>query len=124
MPKAHPILLVEDHEDSREALTLLLRSSGFDVVSSPDGEDAWSRLQSGLRPCLILLDLYMPGIDGLAFRRQQLADDRVADIPVVMLSAGGRAAESAATRLGTHFVRKPADLPDLLAHLHRHCSAN
>jgi CheY-like chemotaxis protein len=60
------------------------------------------------RPDLILLDLMMPVMDGAGFRRLQLADARIASIPIVCLSATDSALEVAG-RLGVPCIRKPAD---------------
>ncbi|HZR81470.1 MAG TPA: response regulator [Candidatus Binatia bacterium] len=81
------IFVVDDSEDDRELLGAVLRVHGYRVSYANDGTDALRQLESGLRPCLILLDLDMPYVDGVGFRERQLADPRIADIPVVVFSA-------------------------------------
>ena len=83
--------------------------SGYDVTVADNGRTALAALQDGLRPCVILLDLSMPDIDGYEFRMRQQADGRLATIPIVVVSAGGWAREADARKLGlTMFLRKPS----------------
>jgi len=60
----HRILVVDDEQDSRAGLTLLLSSLGYDVEGVADGETALERVAS-FRPHVIITDLVMPGLDGL-----------------------------------------------------------
>jgi chemosensory pili system protein ChpA (sensor histidine kinase/response regulator) len=80
------VLVVDDTRDVREAVSLFLQSHGYDVESAVDGLDAVGKLEAGLRPDVILLDVAMPRMDGFAFRRWQAADARFASIPIVLLS--------------------------------------
>jgi len=81
------VLVVEDDDDVREALVLLLGSEGVNTVGATDGRDAIDRIKSGFRPSLILLDLMMPVMDGERFLRTRIADPELASIPVVVVSA-------------------------------------
>jgi two-component system, OmpR family, alkaline phosphatase synthesis response regulator PhoP len=82
------LLVVDDEEDILELLRFNLTSEGFQVVCAPTGEEALERVKTD-RPDLILLDLMLPGIDGLevAKRLKNQADTRA--IPIVMLTAKG-----------------------------------
>lgn len=82
-----PVLLVEDTDDSREVMGALLEMEGYRVAFASDGRDALDQLEDGLRPCLILLDVSMPRMNGIEFRRVQAADERFRDIPVILYSA-------------------------------------
>ncbi|HET9594287.1 MAG TPA: response regulator transcription factor [Anaeromyxobacteraceae bacterium] len=82
------ILVVEDDADIRQVMAEALESQGYEVALAPDGAVAL-RLAREDRPDLILLDLMMPRMDGWSFRRAQLADEALADIPVVVVSAVG-----------------------------------
>jgi len=84
---SRPILVVEDDSDLRDAMLELLRGFGRGAIGAANGQQALSILQSGLQPCVILLDLMMPGMDGWTFRREQMRDGRFARIPVIVLSA-------------------------------------
>jgi CheY-like chemotaxis protein len=85
MPGAY-VLLVDDDETFRDALTALLTRHGYRVVSVKDGEAAVAQLCQDETPDLILLDLKMPGMDGVQFRQIQRQYLRWAAIPVVVLS--------------------------------------
>ena len=82
-----PVLVVEDDVDVREALVYLLQEEGLDAIGATDGLDALGKIDEGLHPRLILLDLMMPVMDGERFLRIRKSDPRLAAIPVVIVSA-------------------------------------
>jgi CheY-like chemotaxis protein len=88
------ILVVDDNADVRASLGLLLGMLGYHVEKAADGAEALRYLRTHPRPCLIVLDLRMPGMDGWQFRQAQLRDADLAEIPVVVSSGeaetGGR----------------------------------
>ena len=121
MRNANAVLLVEDNADSRDALEMVLRAGGFDVTAAEDGQDALERLRRGFEPAVILLDLMMPRKDGWEFRREQVRDPRLADIPVVILSGHAPLAWSA-NQLGVRdYLKKPVEIDDLLGLVSRYC---
>jgi CheY-like chemotaxis protein len=81
------VLIVDDDRDIREILGELLTEEGFTVEASWNGQTALTRLQEGLRPDVIVLDIMMPAMDGLTFRSLQRQHADLADIPVVGLTA-------------------------------------
>jgi len=81
-----PVLVVDDDEDSCAFLAVILGMLGFKVLPATDGEEALAVARHH-RPCLILLDLMMPGMDGFSFREAQLQSAEIADIPVILVSA-------------------------------------
>jgi CheY-like chemotaxis protein len=115
------VLLVEDDEDIRGSISEILGDEGFEVVSAADGREAlrWLRGAAEL-PRLILLDLMMPVMDGWAFRAAQLADPRLAEIPVVILSAATDVRKHAAQLHVEEYLPKPLDVPKLLHAIERH----
>ncbi len=118
----HRVLLVEDDDGTREGLAELLEIEGFAVEPAADGEEALARLRSGAAPCIILLDLMMPRMDGMQFREAQLADGRFATIPVVILSGAGHL-EPRAAQLGVRvYAEKPPDVRRLCAILAGCCT--
>lgn len=118
----HAVLLVEDDHDTREAFAALAEALGLDAVVASNGREALDQLRTGLRPCVIMLDMALPVMDGFAFRREQLADSTIADIPVVVMSGGGWATEADARKLGlTVFLRKPVDSDELVKAFSDHC---
>jgi CheY-like chemotaxis protein len=83
-----PVLLVEDDDDIRDVVAELLRDEGYIVHEVADGEEALAYLyQEGRDPCLILLDLMMPRVDGWQVLSRLRAQDRLIALPVVVMSA-------------------------------------
>jgi CheY-like chemotaxis protein len=81
------VLIIDDDRDIRETLGELLVEEGFQIEAAWNGETALARLEAGFRPDVIVLDLMMPGMDGLTFRALQREHPALARIPVVGLSA-------------------------------------
>jgi CheY-like chemotaxis protein len=80
------VLIVEDDDDSREMLELLLASNEYETMSARNGQEALAQMRQR-RPCLVLLDLQMPVMTGWEFRERQLEDPELADVPVVCVTA-------------------------------------
>lgn len=85
---AQKVLVIEDHRDTRELLKYNLTSAGFDVAAAEDGQGGLN-LASAFRPDIVLLDLMMPGMDGLETCRQLKSTEGLSRIPVIMLTAKG-----------------------------------
>jgi CheY-like chemotaxis protein len=125
-PNAPPptALVVDDDLGCREVLAEFLRIWGFEVESAANGREALERLHelhdADLPPSVILLDLMMPEMSGWEFRREQLRDPRLADIPVVIVSA---ARDALAMEYGTLYanehLKKPVDFDRLGAIIRR-----
>ncbi len=86
--KRRTILVVEDEEDILEIIHYNLSREGFRVEGSRDGEEGLAKARR-LNPDLLLLDLMLPGLDGLEVCRRLKADDLTRRIPVVMVTAKG-----------------------------------
>jgi CheY-like chemotaxis protein len=115
------VLLVEDDDDIRGSIAEILREEGFEVVGASDGDEALRFLRGAAEPPrLILLDLMMPVMDGWAFRAAQLADERLAKIPVVILSAATDVRRHAQQLRVDDYLVKPLDVPLLLNAIERH----
>jgi CheY-like chemotaxis protein len=80
------VLLVEDNPADRCAFSLLLERRGYEVVTAGDGREALDYLRRNPPPCVILLDVKMPRMDGYHFRAVQQQDSALAAIPVVMMT--------------------------------------
>ena len=108
------VLIVEDDEGVRDSLAAVLREEGYFVESVNDGAAALRRLAERPLPTLILLDLMMPVVDGIDFRRRQLADAELSKIPVIIISARPDIAEQAQTLHADAFLQKPMSFEELL----------
>jgi len=115
------IVIVEDSSDEREALQLTLETRGYSVVAHADGQSALTYMRGTERlPYLIILDLMMRGTNGWEFRNTQLADPRLAPIPVLVCSGDGRLAEKSFALGLTEQLDKPIDQTALFAMIARH----
>ena len=113
------VFVVEDDVDTRDMLGRFLELEGYQVEIASNGKQALERLYAGVHPCVILLDLMMPVMDGWQFRRQQIQDAAIADIPVIVVSAAGR--ERLAEVDANAYLSKPVDLEQLLARVTEYC---
>jgi CheY-like chemotaxis protein len=116
----HPILIVDDHADIRESLADVLAIEGYQVATAMNGREALEYLKKNPAPCLILLDLTMPVMNGWDFRKTQLQDPDLADIPVVIVS-GTTHPNNAVSLRALKFYDKPVNIPDLLHTVAEHC---
>jgi CheY-like chemotaxis protein len=115
---AAPVLVVEDDPDQREAIVLALESEGYTVVTAGTGVEALEVLDAGAKPCMILLDLMMPEMDGVQFRSEQLKSPSLAHIPVVVVSAFGQQTRAKYLQVAD-YLRKPLELGQLLTVVER-----
>ena len=113
---SHKILIIDDEEAIVEALALRLGHDGYSVITAIDAFEGLKAAQEQ-RPDLVLLDIRMPGIDGLEINRRLKADPALAGIPVVFLSAHAQETirHKAMMDGGKCFVSKPYDHKALLA---------
>jgi CheY-like chemotaxis protein len=107
------ILIVDDDDDVREVCVDVLTDEGHEVTMARNGNEALELLRRGLRPGVILLDLMMPVMNGFEFRARQLADPSLADLPVVLLTAGSVSERVYALR-PLACLTKPFELEELL----------
>ena len=109
------VLIVEDELTTCDALMELLGKDRRAIVTARDGQEALERLTEVPRPCLILLDLSMPRMNGWECLRRQSTDPSIADIPTIVLS-GSRLPAGA-----KHQLAKPVDIDRLLALVDQYC---
>jgi CheY-like chemotaxis protein len=116
------VLVVDDHEDTRQMSLIVLRTQGFDVALAAGGDAAFDRACE-LGPDVIVTDLAMPDGDGWDLIQKLASDPRTKDIPVVMLTAcATEAVRSRAAREGlAAFFFKPCAPDVLAAELRRLC---
>jgi len=109
------ILVVDDNPQSVEMITVLLEDIGFEVAKAFSGEAALCviRLEN---PDIVLLDLNLPGIDGLGVCEKIKNDPELKDIPVIMVTGerSGEAFEGAMKKRADRFINKPVDFDYLM----------
>jgi DNA-binding response OmpR family regulator len=117
-----PVLVVEDHDDTREMVEDYLRFCGYTTVGARNGLQGLTVLRDR-RPCLILLDLTMPVMDGWRFRyeQQRLADPELANVPVLILSALPDVEAHALALGAADVIRKPVDFGHMVDVVRAHC---
>lgn len=125
-PRARRVLVVEDDPDLREALQLLIESASTTLtctVGVEDGAQAMQYLEEHAPPCLILLDLMMPRVDGWQVLDWLRRHPRLSRVPVLLVSAVGpdRARQAMALHDGAAYLPKPPDSEQLMAMVGRHC---
>jgi CheY-like chemotaxis protein len=120
MSDAKLVMIVDDDRDLRETLGDLLNFEGYRTVLCDDGTTALAHLREAPeRPDLILLDLMMPLMSGREFRKRQLEEPPIADVPVVVMTASRNVEGIEANEI----VYKPPDLEELFEVIRRHASA-
>jgi DNA-binding response OmpR family regulator len=116
-----PVLLIDDHDDTRNLLVELLALDGFTVFAAGSGEEALAVVREQ-RPCVVLLDLGLPDIAGLELVLRLRAEPNAATVPIYALS-GFTNLRSAALAAGIDgFLIKPVLGSDLRAIVGQHCS--
>ena len=124
---ARNVLIVEDDPDIREMVRHVLATEGFYALAAEDGLEALHLLRAMRHrapdaPCLVLLDLTMPRLGGHEFRRSQLGDPTVANVPVAVMS-GAADLEQRAEALGAvATLAKPLDVDVLVEVVRRYCA--
>jgi CheY-like chemotaxis protein len=111
------ILVVEDDEDAREAMVALLQMKGYHAVPAGNGREALDYLDQASAPDLIILDLWMPVMDGWHFRSEQIKNPRLAHIPVIVVTALSDRADVDANEI----IIKPVDVDRLLTSVGHYC---
>lgn len=115
------VLVVDDDRDTRETVRDLLEDEGLRVATAGNGADALAWLRQHEAPRLVLLDLSMPTMDGTEFRRLQRADEALAKIPTVVVSAAGELPHELASMAADGHLAKPVTLEQLLDLVRRFC---
>ncbi len=113
------VLIVEDDPDIREFMQFLLSASGYETMTAANGEEALRRMRER-RPCMVLLDLMMPVMDGFDFRAHQLEDPALASVPVLCLTAMFDPAY-VTERLSVPCLNKPVSVDRLLMEVEERC---
>ena len=115
------VFIIEDDVDTRDMLAKFLELEGFNVELAANGRQALDLLATGTTVNVIVLDLMMPVMDGWEFRRRQVEDARLRNIPTIVVSAAGR---DRLTQVSADaYLSKPVDMDELLERVSQLCSA-
>lgn len=115
MPK---ILLIDDDKDLLEVTQGLLKKRGYEVAINTTWEDALTKIES-FKPQIILLDVFLNGVDGLDICKQIKSMPHTRDIPVLIFSAYPRVAQRVIYEYGADdFIEKPFEVNDLIEKVH------
>ncbi len=109
------VLIVDDAARIREVLVEFLEDDGYTVHAVAHGQAALDYLHTHPAPCCIMLDLYMPVMDGWQFHRAQLRSPALAHIPVIVMSAVARALQPLAWFQAAGYLPKPFGVDAVLA---------
>jgi DNA-binding response OmpR family regulator len=115
------VVIAEDEPDLRKLLVYTLESAGYDVDAFGAGDDCLERLRTGPAPDLVVLDIMMPGMDGVDVLERIRGDDRLAELPVVFLSGRGRDSDAVAgvEADADDYITKPFSPSELRARVAR-----
>lgn len=115
-------MIVEDDRDVRETIAEILEDNDYVPLAAANGQEAIDRLRSTAeRPCMILLDIMMPIMDGWQFRAAQQKDPALSAIPVVVLSAHANITEAASGMQAAGSLPKPVALKKLMRTVEEIC---
>jgi CheY-like chemotaxis protein len=110
MTGKHPVLVVEDEEESRETLRELLELEGYDVSVAGNGQEALDQMRAmDALPCVVLLDLLMPVMDGWKLIEHLRRDTRLTGIRVVVTTSAPHRAPA-----GLPVLEKPLSIEKVL----------
>ncbi len=114
------VLLVEDNELNRDMMVRRLKRAGMRVITAGNGQQALDLMQSE-QPCIVLMDMNLPILDGWAASRRAKEDDRIRHIPIIALTAHAtNAYKQYALDAGCDgYATKPVDFPGLLVEIKR-----
>ncbi|MCY1136777.1 response regulator [Actinoplanes sp. Pm04-4] len=114
------VLIAEDDEDVRDLVALRLAAAGYQTVTVNNGNDALTAANFQ-HPDLVVLDIDMPGLDGLSVCQQLQGMARTSRIPVLILSARGRDLDASYGRSigASEYMAKPFDSADLVERVGR-----
>lgn len=116
--KCKTILIVEDDDDIRNVMVDLLESEGYITKAATNGKEALDLLEAMGKPCLVLLDMMMPIMNGRQFLDTLMTDTLLAPIPVLIVSA---VADKTNTEGSIGFLKKPIDIDVVLNVVSQYC---
>jgi DNA-binding response OmpR family regulator len=116
------VMIVEDDREIRISLKDILEDEGYNVLSASNGQEALEMLYTAdSLPCFIILDLMMPVLDGIGFRKVQAINSQLSMIPTAIVSADGQLTKKAELAGVNDFIKKPINLDELFALVKKYC---
>lgn len=112
------ILIVEDDTSLRVLIAEVLENEGYSVNQAENGQEALNLLETIKKPCLVLLDMMMPIMNGAAFLNKLTENVHLATIPVLVVSAVSNESE---TKGAIGYMKKPVDIESLLKVVSQYC---
>ncbi len=114
------ILIVEDNEKNRKLVRDVLQVKGYKTIETETGEEG-IRMAQEFQPALILMDIQLPGMDGIAALKHLRADPKTRDIPVIAVTASAMThkRETMLTKGFAGYQNKPISIKDFLAEVER-----
>jgi len=116
--ESHKILVVDDEEDIRELLQYNLESAGYEVLVAKTGEEAFNTIRAS-KPKVVLLDLMLPGMDGLEVCKKVRQESSIRETTIIMLTAKGEEEDIVkGLEIGADdYVTKPFSIKEVLARI-------
>ncbi len=121
---ARKILVVEDNDMNMQLVEFLLEEGGYDIVKATSGEEALAitRDSAGVAPDLILMDIHLPGMDGLSVVRAMKTEPRTSRVPILALTAHAmRGDKDRFLEAGCDgYISKPIDVKTFIASIEQY----
>ncbi|HEX2831877.1 MAG TPA: response regulator [Thermoanaerobaculia bacterium] len=119
---ARKILVVEDNDMNMQLVEFLLEEGGYEIVKATSGEEALALTRDGTAPDLILMDIHLPGMDGLSVVRAMKAEERTSGIPILALTAHAmRGDKDRFLEAGCDgYISKPIDVKTFISSIERY----
>ena len=120
---SHIVMVIDDDRDVSGAIVEALQDAAYTPIAATNGREALDKLRMlEEMPCVLLLDLMMPEMDGWSFRQEQLDDPSLRSIPVVVLTAHGGPNDPPVRDVeAADMLRKPVGLQTLLQKVEQYC---
>jgi len=115
---ARSVLLVDDHDDTREGYATYLRWAGYTPSMAATGEEALAQAENVL-PDVVVMDVHMPGMNGLDVVEALRSSAATRGIPIILLTGSDKALADASRTRDVKLLLKPVRPADLLAHIDR-----
>ena len=112
MTEKKKVLIIEDETELLTILQIRLSHDNYEVFAASDG-DSGLELAIEVQPDIILLDIMMPGKDGITLLREFKADDTICDIPIIIVTARDRMEDSCIIEGASGFLTKPFEFSEL-----------